>query len=763
MRTTGAPPTVVQRAVHGTKLEQWSEERVSSHWKRNKKAAVDLLELPVAIDRQLEDERLLMEKNRNPQINAPTKMDKVRSEQIIAKVGSTRSVAVKAAVLNKIVREASGVNTYVITAPPRSLEDKPEDISDPDTNPHFKAYAKETKKKPIIVSFGHRPRSASRTFNPATMRFRMRHGEMVKTSSEGQYGFGLPVGVLAKILKAPKISNNGTFGAQGGGDDDASMEDAAAASRYDPHDLFSLPGSPNGGLEDSVSELQQGSAGAESWVSQTQQSIEQGGKRRSSGRTGAKGGSKKPPAGAAKTTGAEDASDVSIGGESKQYNRDLHELPWDSAHHHVRLTHKELFVLKQNIMPNQPITLPERMARFGAKTIADELTPFCREKQDLDMKILRAGPSAPPPTFKISPPKGLQRMHDPNNLNLNYVKKRREELERKQETAWKAKEFSMDLLSVPKVPYHPESLSLQLQTGVIKLKEIGPIVAEVPALEWEDFRPPSELEVFLQEQADMRKKIKDEYDAKRDRREQKLGQKTTYGQPRPSLKPLASSSPSSSVSSLALAVPHSSQSLAVSAGPSSLATGIAGVASQTEVDLVNAIKMAKKGNKRALFDLFLGGGSGGGGGGIGIGSLAGSLSSSSNDGAAQVEAWVREREAWESDESESQVAGSLADLLLAPAPRPLTAKEERRAAEENIEALLAQAAESKRQARAASAAEKDKEKEKEDTEALSRALDKETRDTFETMDQMRFEEQLSDPQAFVAHVIQRALLKLASE
>jgi len=758
MRTTGAPPTVVQRAVHGTKLEQWSDERVSNHWKRNKKAAVDLLELPVAIDRQLEDERLLMQKNRNPQINAPTKMDKVRSEQIIAKVGSTRSVAVKAAVLNKIVREASGVNTYVITAPPRSLEDKPEDISDPDTNPHFKAYAKETKKKPIIMSFGHRPRSASRTFNPATMRFRMRHGEMVKTDSEGQYGFGLPVGVLAKILKAPKISNNGTFGAQGNGDDDTSMEDAAAASRYDPHDLFSLPGSPGEGLEDSVSELQQGSAGAESWVSQTQQSIELGGKRRSSGRTGAKGGSKKPPP-AAKTTGAEDASDVSIGGESKQYNRDLHELPWDSAHHHVRLTHKELFLLKQNVMPNQPITLPERMARFGAKTIADELTPFCREKQDLDMKILRAGPSAPPPTFKISPPKGLQRMHDPNNLNLNYVKKRREELERKQESAWKAKEFSMDLLSVPKVSYHPESLSLQLQTGVIKLKEIGPIVAEVPALEWEDFRPPSELEVFLQEQADMRKKIKDEYDAKRDRREQKMGQKTTYGQPRPSLKPLASSS---SVSSLALAVPHSSQSLAVSAGSSSLATGIAGVASQTEVDLVNAIKKAKKGNKRALFDLFLGGGGGGGAEGVGIGSLAGSLSSTSNDGAAQVEAWVREREAWESNASESEVAGSLGDLLLAQAPRPLTAKEERRAAEENIEALLAQAAESKRQARAAAdaaaaavAQEKD---ERKDTEALS-PLDKETRDTFEAMEQMRLEEQFSDPQAFVAHVIQLAMLR----
>ena len=58
--------------------------------------------------------------------------------------------------------------------------------------------------KPVVCSFGHRPKSASRTFLPATMKFRLKHGEVVKSETV-QTGFGLPVAVLAKVLKAAHI------------------------------------------------------------------------------------------------------------------------------------------------------------------------------------------------------------------------------------------------------------------------------------------------------------------------------------------------------------------------------------------------------------------------------------------------------------------------------------------------------------------------------------------------------------------------------
>ena len=60
-----------------------------------------------------------MEYNRNPRLHIPTKVDKVRSEQIIAKQGASRDVGIKAKVVNKIVREASGKHSYVIVPPPR--------------------------------------------------------------------------------------------------------------------------------------------------------------------------------------------------------------------------------------------------------------------------------------------------------------------------------------------------------------------------------------------------------------------------------------------------------------------------------------------------------------------------------------------------------------------------------------------------------------------------------------------------------------------
>lgn len=239
-------PVRYRREMSGTLLQEFDESKVKNHWRRNKKATVDLLELPVAVDRQLEDQKVTMEYNRNPRLHVPTKVDKVRSEQIIAKKGNTRDVTIKAKAVNKIVREASGVHSYVIVPPPKMPGDVIEPDPDPETNPLVALYAKETKKKPVIVSYGHRPRSASRVFNPGTMRIKMKHDEVAKAPKDhNKFDFGLPVGVLGKILRAPSIKAPGSTV-----DDDDShaqglrsdtIDDQESAHQYDPHDLFSLP------------------------------------------------------------------------------------------------------------------------------------------------------------------------------------------------------------------------------------------------------------------------------------------------------------------------------------------------------------------------------------------------------------------------------------------------------------------------------------------------------------------------------------------
>ena len=103
-------------------IQQYDVPRPKKYWQRNKKQSINYAyDSPFATERQLEDQRLLQQKNRNPQYFVPTKVEKVRSEVLIQKQGASRSVAVKANVVNKIVREASGIHNYAIVAPPKVL------------------------------------------------------------------------------------------------------------------------------------------------------------------------------------------------------------------------------------------------------------------------------------------------------------------------------------------------------------------------------------------------------------------------------------------------------------------------------------------------------------------------------------------------------------------------------------------------------------------------------------------------------------------
>jgi hypothetical protein len=201
---------MVQVVKEGS-IELLDHAHSETYWLRNKKPKVDLYrESPFAIDRQLEDQRYLMEKNRNPQIQEFTKVDRLRSDKIVATQGITRPVAMKANVVNKVVREATGIHNYTIIPPPRSITNPsgkaPREKLEPETNPRVRAYASESKAKPVLMSFGHRPRSASRTFHPSTMKFRLKAGEILPTTSSNKMSVGLPVAVLDKVLHAPPIT-----------------------------------------------------------------------------------------------------------------------------------------------------------------------------------------------------------------------------------------------------------------------------------------------------------------------------------------------------------------------------------------------------------------------------------------------------------------------------------------------------------------------------------------------------------------------------
>lgn len=262
------------QTVNGDKVEVADASMTKQHWKRNKKPSVNFYERPFAVDRQLEDQTYLIEKNRNPRFFEPTKVDKVRSETICAKKGNSRAVAVKANVLNKIVREASGVYNYAIVAPPRSItNEKIKPDPDPETNPLMRPYAMAAYSKPKMCSYGHRPGSASRVFNPSTMKIRLRHGEIVATGNPNKIGIGLPVAVLQKLLYAPRIPKPGEEF-----DETESKANSKAHTAIsndmnddDPYNLFSMESTSEYPLQTEESRVTGGTVTEkDSWVSRNE-------------------------------------------------------------------------------------------------------------------------------------------------------------------------------------------------------------------------------------------------------------------------------------------------------------------------------------------------------------------------------------------------------------------------------------------------------------------------------------------------------------
>ena len=135
----------------------------------------------------------------------------------------------KAKAVNKIVREASGIHNYALV-PPITHKTREKLAPDPETHPLTKPYREQMQRAPIMCSFGHRPSSASRTYHPATMKFRLRHGEIAPSKAGGRSGVGLAPAVLAKLLHAPKLEHPSE-----------ALEGSSVDSfgnSFDPNDLF---------------------------------------------------------------------------------------------------------------------------------------------------------------------------------------------------------------------------------------------------------------------------------------------------------------------------------------------------------------------------------------------------------------------------------------------------------------------------------------------------------------------------------------------
>lgn len=98
----------------------------------------------------------------------------------------------------------------------------------------MKPYREQSNTNPIMCSFGHRPKSASRTFHPGTMKIRLKKSEVAEPAPIGRNGFGLPPSVLSKLLHAPKIYHPGEE-FDDNGDNNTNNN---SNSLCDPHNLF---------------------------------------------------------------------------------------------------------------------------------------------------------------------------------------------------------------------------------------------------------------------------------------------------------------------------------------------------------------------------------------------------------------------------------------------------------------------------------------------------------------------------------------------
>ena len=141
------------------------------HRKRIRQPTVSIVSNPCCTTRQLTDEYELMRLNRNPQLYAVTKADVQRSQRLNTQHDDYLQRTDVNAVKKKVLRKAKLQEEVLAMELAAAAGDLPDagDLDariDPANIPHFDVYNKELTAHMKGPSYGHRPRSAGRIFNP---------------------------------------------------------------------------------------------------------------------------------------------------------------------------------------------------------------------------------------------------------------------------------------------------------------------------------------------------------------------------------------------------------------------------------------------------------------------------------------------------------------------------------------------------------------------------------------------------------------------
>jgi hypothetical protein len=389
--------------------------------------------------------------------------------------------------------------------------------------------------KPVICSFGHRPSSASRTFHPATMKLRLKHGEIIKTTmsatssqslpnskAPSQTGCGLSVAVLSKLLYAPKLyhtdegASEDALNSLFGNNSDASQRlhsksapGTMAHNVFDPNDLFSMPsqevnasadadddGDPGGGKMDMLTSMKMFNKQKKS---QTQK-MKQG--------DGAAGG---------RSHGNKSLKNKNSGAGVSMYDDELVEPEpigtfslaplsvtggidrplWVDGFHQLDHPPSEKYNLRHSVITegSQDMPLHDRLkryviyystwlhlnvchemffSRFATKTVAEkQLMPTCQGRQRNDITELSGARVMQP---KAEPVKGQVLYFDPLDKQLQDVISYREQLVQQREERMRAKLYQDALKTIPVVEYNAIS-SLHSHASVASQSELQSLSA----------------------------------------------------------------------------------------------------------------------------------------------------------------------------------------------------------------------------------------------------------------------------------------------
>ncbi len=457
---------------HNT-IEHWEKPMPAQYWARNKKASINLNnDVPLAMDRQFSDQQFLIEKNRNPRLHEPMKCDKPILEVRFGKKSVPTPLGMKAKALNRIVREASEVKDYVITAPLKTQEDLKklkDEPFDPDVHPLMKPYRKEANQKPKMMNFGHRPRSANRTFHPATMKIKLDHGEIARSGIDSsKSSFGLPVVVLSKVIQAPKLYHNSDIEGRLGSKDPTPKTNKA--NLEDPLGLFDIPADPNSPMA-GIGDGSQNSLGAvdengipintESWLDAAD--LSQFGND-SNGNIGSKSNISKSKI-RSKSISKPKKKENSRWKEGKDLSG---RADWDTAHHRIKEGPNDRFLLKRSGLLEQNRPIQERLTRFikkAASTGPLDDSALGMEKVMTDRLIAKGGK----PHVEQRDPHENPFYDEYAEYCFKDINHEAQIENEKRELRVKDYLYQRALETIPNVPYYPDTVANDIQTGDTKI------------------------------------------------------------------------------------------------------------------------------------------------------------------------------------------------------------------------------------------------------------------------------------------------------